>query len=69
MEKLFLTPKEASKYLKCDPFSLNLMAKRKELPFPYILVGRQLKIPTKPFLNWLGIDEDEQTQQEVRNAE
>lgn len=59
MEKLFLTPKEASKYLKCDPFSLNLMAKRKELPFPYILVGRQLKIPTKPFFNWLGVDEEQ----------
>lgn len=59
MEKLFLTPIEASKYLKCDPYSLNIMAKKGKLPFPHIMVGNRLKIPKKPFLNYLGVSEEE----------
>lgn len=57
-ERDYFIPKEASKYLNCDPYNLNLLAKEDKLPFPYIMVGNRLKIPKKSFLEWLGIEED-----------
>lgn len=58
-EKLYLTPQEASKYLNCCAYYLNVSAKEGKLPFAHIFIGNRLKIFKKDFFEKLGIKEQE----------
>lgn len=52
-----LSPAEAATILKVDPQWLRLMARQRpeRLPFPVLVVGTHVKIPTRPLLKYLGI--------------
>ena len=54
-DKTMLTPKEVSPVLGCHPYSLNIQAKKdiKALGFPAVLIGSRLRIPRKPFLEYI----------------
>lgn len=58
IDSVVLTPKQAAPALGCTPYYINLMAKdekkRSLLGFPVILVGKRVKIPRIPFLEYLG---------------
>lgn len=58
MNKTYFTPKEASKYLGCAPYTLNVEAREGTLPFPYMFAGNRLKIFKKPFLEYIGAAEE-----------
>lgn len=49
-----LIPKDVAAYLKCDPYYINLMAKRDPagLGFPTIMIGSRVKIPKAGFVNF-----------------
>jgi len=55
MTKEFLTPKEVSGVLGCDPYKINAQAQHdpKMLGFPVCVMGSRVKIPRSGFLNWI----------------
>ena len=54
-EAAYVTPQEVGPILGMHPQTINLMAKRNELPFPFIRSGNRTKIPRLPLLAWFGI--------------
>ena len=54
-EKPYVTPQEVGPLLGMHPQTINLMAKRGELPFPFIRSGNRTKIPRLPLMKWFGI--------------
>ena len=56
-----LTPAEVSKTLRCSAQWLRMMARQKpdQLPFPVMVVGRNVKIPRRPFLAYMGISPED----------
>jgi len=51
----WLSPRQASGVLNCNPYSINIHAKSdpKGLGFPIIKMGTRIKIPKKPFVDFL----------------
>ena len=58
-EKATINSQEAAEILGCSRYSLYLMARDhpEKLGFPVMFVGNRLKIPRKPFMAFLGLDE------------
>ena len=52
-EKILLTPQEVGPLLNMHPQTINLMAKRGELPFKAFRSGYRTKIPRIPLLEYL----------------
>ena len=47
----YLIPREVAPILKCNPYSINVAAKKgTKFPFPVILIGTRVRIPKAPFL-------------------
>lgn len=53
-DKVLLTPLDVSPILHMHPQTINLLAKKGELPFPVLRSGNRTKIPRKPLLEFLG---------------
>lgn len=52
-DKEWLTPADVSRVLQCNPYTLNVTVNHgKQLPFPYLMTGRRLKIPRRAFIAW-----------------
>jgi hypothetical protein len=56
VEGEFLTPRQVSRLLKCDPYTINVQAKLRPeiLGFPIVRLGSRVKIPKRAFLNFLN---------------
>lgn len=54
----FFTPSQVSEVLCCDPYSINVQAKKdiRSLGFPASMVGNRVKIPAVPFLRFMGVN-------------
>ena len=54
----YLTAAEAAKILHCDPQALRRQARKDPtaLGFAVIVVGRRVRIPREPFLQYLGAE-------------
>ncbi len=52
LPKDMLTPADVAGYLRCDPYAINVRAKKyaQPFPFPVIVIGSRVKIPKFPFL-------------------
>ena len=61
-DRAFLTPAEAARYLGMDPHGLRLQARIDpgKLGFPVVCVGSRVKIPKKPFLLFMGLEQREE---------
>lgn len=59
-DKVFLTPKDIAEVLESDPQTVRETAVQKPelLGFKYCFLGNRMKIPRKPFLEWLGEAEE-----------
>ena len=55
-DKVFLVPKDIAPVLRCDPYSISLMARDypEALGFPVVRLGNRTKIPRIPFLQFVG---------------
>jgi len=55
MEAVFITPKIASYFLRCDPHLIRVQARTNPgaLGFPVTVLKSRVKIPRLPFLNYL----------------
>lgn len=53
--KDILTCADVSKVLKCNPYSLHMQAQQRPetLGFPVICMGNRVKIPRKPFIQFI----------------
>lgn len=54
--KEVLTCQEVAPVLKCNPATLHMQAveQPEKLGFPVIVMGSRVKIPRKPFLNFMN---------------
>lgn len=63
LPKEWLSPKDVSGVLRCDPYSLNVTVKNGgQLPFPYLMCKTRLKIPRRAFIAWaeeMRLDEED----------
>lgn len=59
--KIMLIPKDIAPILGCDPYTISLMARDcpERLGFPVIRLKSRTKIPRKPFLKFLGEEENQ----------
>lgn len=48
----YLLPKEVAPILGCNPYSINVAAKKgpDRFPFPVIIMGTRVRIPKIPFI-------------------
>ena len=47
----YLVPKEVAPILGCNPYTINVAAKKgTKFPFPVILMGNRVRIPKVPFI-------------------
>lgn len=55
LDRDFLLPAEAAGPLACDPQYIRAAARQNPalLGFPVIVIGNRVKIPRKPFINFL----------------
>lgn len=55
-DKTFLTPAEVAPTLGSDPQAIRcqVWADVAKLGFPVVIIGRRIKIPRKPFLEYIG---------------
>lgn len=53
-EKPFLIPKDIAPIMRCDPYNINLQAKKdpSKLGFPVSVIGSRVKIPRVGFIRW-----------------
>lgn len=51
-DKAMLTPADIAPVLGVHPQAINILAERKQLPFPFFRSGNRTKIPREGFLNW-----------------
>lgn len=58
-DDVMISTEEAAGYIGVDKRSLYLTAKYnpERLPFPCFFIGTRLKIPRKPFMDYLGISD------------
>lgn len=54
--ELLLIPKDVAPVLGCDPEKIRIQAHENPtlLGFPVVVIGTRVRIPRKPFLQWLG---------------
>lgn len=56
IEREFLVPNDVAQILGCDPYNINVQARKdqmngtKSFPFPVIMIGNRVKIPKRAFL-------------------
>ena len=50
----YLIPKHVAGVLGCSQYSINIAAREGELPFPVIVMGSRVRIPKRPFLEYMG---------------
>ena len=55
-DKVMLSAREVGPMIGMHPQTLNLKAKKNDLPFPFIRSGNRTKIPRLPLLRWLGVE-------------
>ena len=49
----FLTPQEVAPYLGCSAYTINKQIESgAQFPFPAYMLGRHVKIPKRPFVNY-----------------
>ena len=55
MTKAVITPDEAAKVIGCSPQYIRVAARQcpEQLKFPVFLIGRRVKIPRVPFINYM----------------
>jgi len=55
-DKTFLTPADVAPALGSDPQTIRLQARADagKLGFPVTVIGNRIKIPRKPFLEYIG---------------
>ena len=54
LETEVLTPHQVAPILGCTPYSINIAVKSgKQFPFPVFMVNRNVKIPKRPFINFM----------------
>lgn len=60
-ERVLLRPEDIAPVLGCNPQAIRSAARSEPglLGFPVLVIGRQTKIPRKPFLAFLGEGEEE----------
>jgi len=56
--KPYLTPSEAAPLIGMNPHTLRVTAREapQKLGFPVIVTGRRVRIPRKPFYEFLGVN-------------
>jgi len=56
IEGEFLTPRQVSGVLKCNPYLINCQARGapEKLGFPTVTLGNRVRIPKRAFLNFLN---------------
>ena len=54
IDKNFLTPKDISKFLGCDQYTINLQAQadKEKLGFPVVVTASRVRIPKEGFIFW-----------------
>lgn len=54
-KKEFLIPREAADILGCDPYKINVQARKdpSKLGFPVTIIGSRVKIPRRAFIRWM----------------
>ena len=57
--KEVLTPSDVAEVLNVHPYSLNKAKKDGTLEFKAFFIGKNLKIPRIPFLNYMEVMSDE----------
>ena len=57
--KEVLTPSDVSEVLNVHPYSLNKAKREGTLEFKAFFIGKNLKIPRIPFLNYMEVISDE----------
>lgn len=60
-ERLFLVPSEAAAIIGCDPNKIRVTAHQRPelLGFPVCVVGSRVKIPRKPFIQFIEGEEQQ----------
>lgn len=53
LDKEMLIPADIAPILGCATYTVNVAAHQGMLPFPHIILGRRVKIPRRPFIEWL----------------
>ena len=55
VSKEYLTPRQASGILNCNPYLINVQAKSNPdgLGFPVIVIGSRVRIPKNPFIDFV----------------
>lgn len=56
LDKDILTPGDVAPFLNCDPMTIRLQARKdpKMLGFPVIVMGNRVKIPRRPFVEFIS---------------
>lgn len=55
-DRIYLTPADIAPILGCDPQSIRTQAHKhpQAMGYPIIIIGRRIRIPRIPFLQYLG---------------
>ena len=54
LETEVLTPNQVAPILGCTPYTINVAVKKgHELPFPVIVINSWVRIPKRPFINFM----------------
>ena len=55
LETEVLTPSQVAPILGCQPYSINVATRdgRNPFPFPVIRMGTRVRIPKRPFINFM----------------
>lgn len=58
----YLIPREVAPLLGCDPYAINVAAKRcpERLGFNVCVIGTRVKIPRLGFIKWMEGESDQQ---------
>lgn len=61
MSPIFLSANQVASVVNCDPQCLRSQAKTNPsaLGFPVTVIGHRVRIPRVPFLNYMGLSEEE----------
>lgn len=56
--RIYLSPADIAPILQCDPHSIRVQAHQdpSALGYPVIVIGRRIRIPRVPFIQYLGGD-------------
>ncbi len=58
MDKELLSPADICGVLGCDPQTIRVTARQNPggMGFPFVIMGRRVKIPRVPFLRFMGVN-------------